>query len=69
MADLLDQEWEWFWRKEGDEADCGIYAASRLGAPYAICRCPRYLTEAQWTEFATHICDLHNATIIRPECQ
>lgn len=63
MADLIDQEWKWYWHKEGGEADCGIYTEARLGHAYAICRCPRLLTEEQWTAFATHICDLHNASI------
>jgi hypothetical protein len=65
MADLLEAEWKWFWREEGDEADCGIFAEWRPGQAYAIARCPRYLREEEWTAVATRICDLHNADIAR----
>lgn len=60
---MIYTEWKWHWRKEGDEADCGIWAEAHLGQAFAICRCPRYLTEEQWSEIAKHICDLHNASI------
>jgi hypothetical protein len=63
MSDLIDQEWNWYWGQVNGEADCGIYTETRLGCAYAICRCPRYLTEEQWAAFAAHICDLHNASI------
>lgn len=57
-------EWKWHWRI-GDDGlpDCGIYAEQHPGHAYAICRCPRYLSEKEWAEYAQHICDLHNAAI------
>ena len=63
MAGLLETEWKWDWRKDSDVANCGIYAEVQQGQAYAIARCPRYLTEEQWTEIATRICDLHNADL------
>ena len=65
MPDLMSAEWKWHWRKDGDEADCGIFAETRIGHGYAVARCPRYLTKDQWTAIATRICDLHNADIAR----
>lgn len=65
MADLLHTEWKWFWRKETEEADCGIFAEDRPGQAYAVTRCPRYLTQEQWSAIAARICDLHNADIAR----
>lgn len=62
---LLESEWKWHWRKDGDEADCGIYAETHLGQAYAIARCPRYFTPQQWKSVATRICKLHNAELAR----
>ena len=68
MTDLLTTEWKWYWRtNENGEAYCGILTEPRPGHAYSIARCPRYLTEAQWTEIATHICDLHNSSLAGPE--
>ena len=63
IYDVLHCEWKWYWRKNGDNADCGIFAELRRGHGYSVCRCPRYLTEKEWREYATHICDVHNATL------
>lgn len=64
--DLLALRWGWYWRETEDgEADCGITAETRPGHAYAIMRCPRYVTEKKWRAFATHVCDLHNATLER----
>lgn len=65
MADLLNSEWKWFWRKETEKADCGIFAEERPGHAYAVARCPRFLTQEQWSAVATHICVLHNADLAR----
>lgn len=60
----MDGKWKWDWQTNDQrEADCGIYMETYTGLPQAICRCPRYLTKAQWQAIATHICDLHNAAI------
>ena len=67
MTDLLTTEWKWSWGANDDgEADCGIYAEPAAGQAYAICRCPRYLTEEQWAQIATHICDEHNSSLRGP---
>jgi hypothetical protein len=61
---LTDDTWKWYWRKsdDGNEADCGIYVETRVGA-YAIARCPRYVSKEDWEAIATRICDLHNAAL------
>ena len=47
------KEWKWYWRQNDDgNADCGVYYEERPGQVYSVCRCPRYLTEQQWTEYA-----------------
>lgn len=60
---LIDDTWKWYWRKEDNEADCGIYVETRIGHAYAIARCPRYVSKDDWEAIAKHICDLHNAAI------
>lgn len=40
--------WEWYWRKENKEADCGVFYMRRPGHAYAIARCPRYEKREQW---------------------
>ena len=68
MTDLLNTEWKWYWRtNDAGEADCGIYAEPAVGQAYAIFRCPRYLTEKQWMEIATHTCDEHNSSLAGPQ--
>ena len=61
--DLRTIKWTWFWRTDGGKADCGVYAEPHPGHAYAVVRCPQYVSEEQWTEIATHIVELHNATI------
>lgn len=64
MSELLRIEWKWYWRVGNDgQADCGIFAEPHPGHAYAIYRCPRYVKEKQWSEFATHICNWHNSTL------
>jgi hypothetical protein len=65
MTAIINSEWKWYWRKGREEADCGIYAEEHLGQAYAVARCPRYMSEQQWEEIATRICDLHNADLVR----
>lgn len=60
--ELLHYRWHWYWRVDDNgEADCGIFAQPRPGHAYAVARCPRYVQQPQWEEYATHICALHNA--------
>ncbi len=61
--DPISGKWSWYWRVTDGEADCGIFVETRPGHAYAICRCPRYVKESEWSTYASHICDLHNATI------
>lgn len=64
MDNPMDYRWTWYWRTdEAGNADCGIVAEPRKGHAYSVSRCPRYVTEARWREFATHICNLHNASL------
>jgi hypothetical protein len=63
-ADRLWGEWKWDWNTNAnDEADCGVYTETIIGHAYAIVRCPRYLTKEQWAQVASHICELHNASL------
>lgn len=60
----LRHEWKWNWHiDDEDRADCGIFAEPMEGHAYAVARCPQYLTQDQWRQYARHICDLHNAAL------
>lgn len=37
-------KWNWYWRTEDGEADCGV--VSDRG--YSVCRAPRYQSREQW---------------------
>ena len=52
--DITRTKWLWNWSVLDGEPYCGVYAELRPGHAYSICRCPRYLTKEQWTEYATH---------------
>jgi hypothetical protein len=40
--------WQWYWRVEGREANCGVYYEERPGMAHSVCRAPRYVTQEQW---------------------
>jgi hypothetical protein len=40
--------WQWYWRQEGREADCGVFWQERSGLAYSVCRAPRYVEQSQW---------------------
>jgi hypothetical protein len=48
--------WKWYWRINGLEADCGVYAEEVEGHAVSVCRAPRYEREEQWKDNATLIC-------------
>lgn len=63
QVDVTLYPWNWFWRTDGGEADCGIFAEVREGHAYAVFRCPKYMTRKDWEALATKTCDEHNAAL------
>ena len=64
--DVKNYPWNWYWRTDGTElhlSDCGITCEPHPGHGYSIVRCPRYISKEQWEEIASHICELHNASL------
>lgn len=47
--------WQWYWREEDGEANCGVFHEERKGLARSICRAPRYEQRDQWE---------HNARLI-----
>ena len=41
--------WQWYWRTENDETNCGVFWEKSKGQAWPVCRAPRYQTEEQWT--------------------
>jgi hypothetical protein len=48
MAKHTPGPWQWYWRVENGEANCGVFYEEHKGVAYSICRAPRYETAKQW---------------------
>jgi hypothetical protein len=40
--------WQWYWRYEQGEANCGVFWEQHEGMAHSVARCPRYQKKAQW---------------------
>lgn len=47
--------WQWDWKEENGESDCGIFYEKFPGHAYAIVHCPRYEKREQWEANASFI--------------
>lgn len=52
MKDLHEVEWQWYWRSEDGEANCGVFCEPTKGHAYSICRAPRYEIKETWEKHA-----------------
>src|SRR3990172_6978661 len=57
----MSEPWQWYWRTENNEADCGIFHEQTPGHAYAVARCPRYQSKEQWGADAGRIVACVNA--------
>jgi hypothetical protein len=47
-AKFTSGPWQWYWREEDGEVNCGVFYEERPGIAWSICRAPRYETQEQW---------------------
>lgn len=48
MSQHTPGPWQFYWREEDGEANCGVFFERRKGQAFAVARCPRYVMEKQW---------------------
>jgi hypothetical protein len=61
MNKHTSEPWQWYWRQEDGEANCGVLYEERPGMAHSVCRAPRYEKEEQWEANAARIVACVNA--------